>query len=270
MFASDFGSWDPTNPPSTQIGQFFKSKGASVACAWGYGISPSSAQAANNVIWSSQAVGLTKGVLDTSIPFGGVDFTSAALAAKQAGCNAVEGTMDVNSSVALTEALSQAGVSLKANVFAAGYDPALIGTPTWTTVQGAYFSTSFRPFSLPNAGTVQLASALQKYENRPPSQFPTFDIYESWLGVQLMALGIEKAGANPSSANIITSLRSVTDWQGNGLLAQPINYSTNFGKAQNPSCAWYLKAEKTGFVPISPQPLCGTVIAGKSGKNIPS
>ena len=38
-------------------------------------------------------------------------------------------------------------------VFPTGYDSQVIGTPAWKAVQGGYFETEFRPFSLPNVGT---------------------------------------------------------------------------------------------------------------------
>ena len=269
MFASDTGSVNPTNPPSTGLGTFMKSRGGTVAGAWGYSISPSSLQAANNAIWSAEAAGLKKGVLDTAVPFGSVDFTSAALAAKTAGVNAVEGTMDVNSGVALTVALKQAGVNVKVNVFPAGYDPSIIKTPSWSSLQGAYFGTQFRPVTLPNDGTKAISAALLKYANRPVSQFPTFAIYESYLGMELMAKGIELAGDTPTSAGIIKNLRQYSGWTGYGLLAYNIDYATTFGKGPNPSCSWYLKAETNGFVNVSDKAFCGTTISGKSGQTAP-
>ena len=269
MFASDTGSLNPSNPPSTGTGVFMKAHGGTVAGAWGYGISPQSLQAANNAIWSAEAAGLKKGVLDTAVPFGSVDFTSAALAAKTAGVNAVEGTMDVNSGVALTVALKQAGVNVKVNVFPAGYDPSIIKTPSWSSVQGAYFASEFRPVTLPNEGTKAISAALLKYANRPVSQFPSFAIYESYLGMLLMAKGIEVAGDTPTSAGIIKNLRQYSGWTGTGLLAYNIDYATTFGHGPNPSCSWYLKAETNGFVNLGTKPVCGTTISGKSGQTAP-
>ena len=62
----------------------------------------------------------------------------------------------------------------------------------WKTLQGDFFVTEFRPFSVPDAGTEQMAAALEKYEHFGKSQFPTFGQYESWLGATLMIDGIEK------------------------------------------------------------------------------
>ena len=53
------------------------------------------------------------GVLDTSVPFGGINFTSAAVVAKQQHVNALFPTMIDASDFALTQSLEQAGVKLE-------------------------------------------------------------------------------------------------------------------------------------------------------------
>jgi ABC-type branched-subunit amino acid transport system substrate-binding protein len=268
MFGSDSGSVNPDYPATTQVGQFMKDQGATVVCAWGYGISPSSTYAANNAIYSGLAAGLKKGVLDTSIPFGSVDMTTPALAAKQANCNGIETTTDVNTSVALTAALKNEGQTVKANVFAAGYDPSLVGGTSWSTLQGAFFSTEFRPTVLGDDATKTMSASLLKYVGRPVAKFPTFHIYESYLAVELAAEGVGKA-TSTSSAAVIKALRGVTNWNGNGILPFTIDYATTFGHGPNPTCGWFMKAEKDAFVPVSKNTFCGTTIPGKSGKVAP-
>ena len=114
MFASDEGSVNPKYPVNTQIGNFLKSHGGTVLGAYGYGISPSSARAAVQSADSFKHAGGKVGVLDTSIPFGSVAFTSTALVAKQNHVNAMVPGMDSNSNYALATALKQAGVKFKA------------------------------------------------------------------------------------------------------------------------------------------------------------
>ena len=153
MFASDNGSVNPSYPVNTQIGDFLKAHGGTVLGAYGYSISPSSSRAAIGTSQSFEHAGGKTGVLDTSVPFGSVDFTSAALVAKQKGINSLVPALDNNSNYALATSLKQAGVKLKAVLFATGYQPDTIGSPVWSDVQGDYFMSLFRPFSLPNAGT---------------------------------------------------------------------------------------------------------------------
>ncbi len=203
-----------------------------------------------------------EGELDTTIPFGSVDMTTAALVAKQKGCNAFYAGLDDNSNFALATALKQAGVKAKVVVFPTGFEPSVVGSPAWSSLQGGYFDTTFRPFQLPDAGTEQMAAALQKYEHFKPGEFPNFSQYESWLGADLMIKGLELAGKNPTRAGVITALRNLKSYNGNGLLPESINYSNDFGHDLAKSCGWYMIAEKNGFVPSSSQPTCGTDLPG--------
>jgi ABC-type branched-subunit amino acid transport system substrate-binding protein len=262
MFAADVGSVDPKYPVNTAIGSFMKAHGGTVVCSYGYSISPSSSRAALGTVDSFEHAGGKEGVLDTSLPFGSVAMTTPALTAKQKGCNAYFAGLDDNSNDALAEALQQEGVKPKVVVFPTGYEPSVIGTPAWKAVQGGYFETEFRPFSLPNAGTQQMQSALEKYEHFTSSEFPSFSQYESWLGADLMIKGLQIAGPTASHAAVISALRSIKSYNGNGLLPESINYSTAFGHDPAKSCGWYMKAEKSGFVAVSSQPWCGTDLPG--------
>jgi len=261
MFASDHGSVDPKYPVDTLVGSFLKTHGGTVIGTYGYGISPSSASSARGAAESFQDAGGKIGVEDLTVPFGGADFTSAALIAKQDGVNAMTPSMDDNSNFALATALEQAGVKLKAALFATGYEPSVINSPVWSTLQGDYFLSAFRPWSLPNAGTEQEQAALEKYAHLTKSQFATFGETESWLGADLMIKGLQMAGSNPTRATVIKDLRSIKAYNGNGLLPITVNYSTIFGH-DPANCAWVMKATKTGFVPVSSQPFCGRDVAG--------
>ena len=261
MFSSDHGSVDPKYPVNTLVGGFLKSHGGTVIGTYGYGIAPQSAAAARGAAESFQDAGGKVGVENTTIAFGGTDFTAEALVAKQDGVNAMTPSMDNNSNFALATALKQAGVNLKAALYATGYEPAVINSPVWSTLQGGYFLSAFRPWSLPNAGTEQEQAALEKYAHLTKSQFATFGETESWLGADLMIKGLQMAGSNPTRATVIKDLRSIKAYNGNGLLPITINYSTVFGH-DPANCAWVMKATKTGFVPVSSQPFCGHDVAG--------
>ena len=261
MFASDVGSVDPKYPVNTAIGGFMKAKGGTVICSYGYSISPSSTRSAIGTADSFVHAGGKQGVLDTSIPFGSVEMTTPALVAKQKGCNAFYAGLDDNSNFALAESLKQEGAHPKVLLFPTGFEPGTIDSPAWSAVQGGYFESEFRPFQLPNAGTQQMQSALEKYQGFKPTQFPNFSQYESWLGADLMIKGIESAGSNPTHGSVIHALRNLKSYNGNGLLPEALDYTTNFGHDPK-ACGWYLIAAKNGFVPSSSQPWCGSDIAG--------
>jgi branched-chain amino acid transport system substrate-binding protein len=262
MFASDAGSVDPKYPVNSGFGTFIKQHGGTVVCTYGYGISPSSSRSAVGAADSFQRAGGKVGVLDTSIPFGSIAMGTPALVAKQKGCDSFYAGLDNNSNFALAAALKEAGVKPKVMVFPTGFESQLVHSPSWGAVQGGYFDTTFRPFQVPDAGTHQMQSALEKYEHFSSTQFPNFSQYESWLGADLMIQGLEHAGKNPTHASVITALRSIKSYNGNGLLAQSINYSTIFGHDLPKACGWYMIAEKNGFSPAATSPLCGTDIPG--------
>ena len=169
----------------------------------------------------------------------------------------------------MTSAIEQAGVKLKVVEFPTGYEPDIIGSSSWQAVQGAWFGSGFRPTSIPNAGTVQMVAALSKYDHRKAADFPTFAIYEGWLGADLMIKGIGLAGSSPSPAKVISQLRKVTSYNGNGLLPINVDYATNFGTGNPVTCAWYLQAKPKGFVPGSKAPICGKTIPGSTSKTPP-
>jgi branched-chain amino acid transport system substrate-binding protein len=263
MFDAFRGSENPTEPVNSIYGSFLKTHGGTIIGSYGYGVSPLSADEAIGAAESFQRAGGKVGVLDTSVPFGGVDFTAEALIAKKNHVNAVLPTMDEDSNFALVTALKQAGVKLKAVLLSTGYQPSIVQSPEWSSLQGAYFLSLARPLSLPNAGTEQMAAALSKYAHFTKGEFPSYGQDLSWLGCDLMIQGLQRAGSNPSRASVVKALRGIKSYNGNGLLPISINYSTVFGH-DLPQCAWVLRAGKSGFVPISSKPFCGTDYAGTS------
>jgi branched-chain amino acid transport system substrate-binding protein len=264
MFAADSGSVDPKYPINKGFGTFIKQHGGKVLCSYGYGISPSSTRSAIGTADSIQRAGGKVGELDTSIPFGSVAMTTPALVAKQKGCDTFYAGLDDNSNFALAAALKEAGVKPKVMVFPTGFESQLVHSPSWGAVQGGYFVSEFRPFQLPDAGTRQMQSALEKYQHFSSTQFPNYSQYQSWLGADLMIKGLELAGKNPTHASVITALRGLKSYNGNGLLPGNINYSTIFGHDLPQACEWYMIAKQNGFVPASNKPECGKDIPGTS------
>jgi branched-chain amino acid transport system substrate-binding protein len=263
MFDAFRGSEDPTEPVNSLFGSFLKSHGGTTIGSYGYGVSPLSADEAKGAAESFQRAGGKVGVLDTSVPFGGVDFTAEALIAKEKHVDAILPTMDNDSNFALITALQQAGVKLKAALLSVGYEPSIIHSPEWASLQGTYFLSLARPFSLPNSGTKEMGAALTKYAHFTKSEFPSFGQDLSWLGCDLMIKGLQRAGQSPTRAGVVKALRTLKSYNGDGLLPVNINYSTVFGH-DLPQCAWILRAEKSGFVPVSAKPFCGTDFAGTS------
>jgi branched-chain amino acid transport system substrate-binding protein len=263
MFDAFRGSESPVTPVNSIFGNFLRSHGGTTIGTYGYGVSPLSADAAIGGAESFQRAGGRIGVEDASVPFGSVDFTSEALIAKEKHVDAILPTMDDDSNFALLTALKQAGAKVKAALLSVGYEPSVVHSPAWSSLQGAYFLSLARPFSVPNAATQRMAAALMKYAHFTKSDFPSYGQDLSWLGCDLMIKGLQRAGKNPSRADVVKALRGIKSYNGNGLLPITINYSTVFGH-DLPQCAWVMQAQKSGFVPVSSKPFCGTDYAGTS------
>jgi branched-chain amino acid transport system substrate-binding protein len=261
MFASVYGSLNPAYPVNTMYGKVIKQFGGTKLGVYAIGISPNSTRANSDESQAFARIGGKTVVNDASVPFGGVDFTSTALIAKQNGVNVLWPNLDSASDIALTKAYKEAGIKLKADLLPVGYSSSLVGTPAWSEVQGAIFETEVRPFQLPNAGTRAMQAALEKYDHYSKTDFPSFSESNGWLGADLMIKGLEGAGQNPTRAAVIKSIRNIKSYNGNGLLPNTINFSTVFGH-DLPICIWTLRAEQSGFVPTQSTPICGTDIAG--------
>ena len=263
MFAADTGSDDPAYPINRMVASFMKSHGGTVLGSYGLSISPDSIHDATAVADAFQRAGGKVGVLDTTVPFGSTNFTTAALVAKQKGVNALAPVMTDSGEFAMATAYQQAGIKPKVVVLSTGYEESAIHSAAWQALQGAYFLSYFRPFSLPNAGTRQMQAAMEKYGHFTAADFPTDSQYRSWVAADLMIKGLLQAGKNPTSAEVIKALRHTTSYNANGLLPFSLNFSTVFG--HNPpqgQCAWFMVAKKKGFVPSSSQPWCGKDIPG--------
>ncbi|HMD46263.1 MAG TPA: ABC transporter substrate-binding protein [Acidimicrobiales bacterium] len=262
MFSSDAGSVDPTYPANSGAGIFYREHGGTTIATYGYGISPSSTHSAQGTAESAKHAGLKVALVDTSIPFGGVDFTDQALTAKADHVDTLYASLQNNSNYALITAMHQAGVHLKVVNFPTGIEPDVITSPAWKDLQGSYFTAVFHPTQIPTAATRAFQAALAKYQGRTYADFPTYDVYEGWLGADLFIKGLEVAGKNPTRQAFIANLRKVNGYTGGGLLNQPINYSTIFGHDLPEACYYFLQVQKTGFVATSTKPVCGHDIPG--------
>ena len=164
MFDAFRGSENPATPVNSIYGNFLKSHGGTIIGTYGYGVSPLSADEANGAAQSFQRAGGKVGVLDTTVPFGGVDFTSEALIAKQKHVNAHPSDDGRRLELRSRDGARAGGREAQgSSVVGRATSRHVIHSPAWPSLQGAYFLSLARPFSLPNAGTEQMAAALTKY-----------------------------------------------------------------------------------------------------------
>ncbi len=255
------GPVDPHQPAYTTTSDFVKARGGKVVAAFGYAISPSSQAAATGFMQASAYVGLEKGYLNTSLPFGSIAVGPLALGMKSANVDSMYMPLDANTNFAILTAAKQAGIHVKAAVSATGYGQALLDdTSALADANGTYFLAPGLPVELETTATKAFQAALAKYASF--TGVPAFDSYEGWGGADLMIKGLQLAGKNPTQTSVIDQLHKVTAYTGNGLF-YPANLTLKeFGKAPKTQCAYMVQLRGSKFAPVpsNGKPSCGKLI----------
>ena len=251
---------DPKAPQYTTLPTFMKQNGVSTVASVGYGVSPSSTASATGFIFASEHIGLKKGYLNTSLPFGSVDVTAIALSLKNSGSDGLWLPLDENTNFAIISAAKQAGANLKVVNSATGYGQALLNEPTAVqSSQGVYFTPVGQPVEANTPATQNFTGALSTYAHY--TGIPDFGWYTGWLGADLTIYGLKGAGQNPTRASFMNYLHGVSSYTANGLIV-PANLTlAAFGTALPTLCGYLTKLQGTKFLPVNNgQPLCGTLI----------
>jgi hypothetical protein len=91
--------------------------------------------------------------------------------------------MDSISTFAPMTTFKRGGIQVKAAFFPTGQQSSAINSPAWSDLQGVYFESLFRPFSLPNAGTKHLQGAMEKRAYYSAGDLPTFSTNRGWVQI---------------------------------------------------------------------------------------
>lgn len=200
----------------------------------------------------------------TIVPIGSVNFTAFALSFKADGCDTAECACVLSSSLAMATALHQAGLNKVKIIFAAGptndiyqnaqdeaaaanaYFPGIVSSPTFT-----------------NAASKAYLAELKKYDPSYKGGIPDLGEADGWPVANLMYLGLQQAGKNPTHKTFITNLRKVSNWTDNGLATGPISF-VHFGQDPPTQCFSYVQFVNGKYVPFpkSGKSFCGSVLPG--------
>jgi ABC-type branched-subunit amino acid transport system substrate-binding protein len=232
-----------------------------------YGISPSSQASIKAAFASAAGHGIKNCYANYSIPFGGVDFTSAGLAIKNAGCDGVVGSFVDSSDVGLSTAVKQGGINAK-QLYFTGYDQTTLqSAASKQAFEGDYFSNYvLLDPSLP--ANQAMYAAFQKYvPGYHAGDLPDFGLLGSYLATDLMIKGLQVAGRNPTRKSFIQNLRTVTDYNAGGILASSISFA-GFGTPEmipQTGCMYFVQLKNGQFVNASPdgKAICANRISYK-------
>jgi branched-chain amino acid transport system substrate-binding protein len=234
-------------------GKFLQQVGVTKVAGMAYGISTSSQDSIHALFTSAAMHGISQCYANYSVPFGGVDFTAAALAIKSAGCNGIVGSFVDSSDVAMSTAAKQGGINAK-QLYFTGYDQTtLASSANQQAYDGDYFSNyvDLDP-SLPSNAAMYAAFA--KYIPGYKAGLPDFGLLGSYISTDLMIKGLESAGQNPTRKSFITNLHQVTNYTAGGILPSAISFAGFGTPAMVPttSCEYFFQLSNGKFVDAAP------------------
>jgi branched-chain amino acid transport system substrate-binding protein len=262
---SVLGYSDYTKVVSTW-GEFYKKEGVTNLASVGYGIEPSSSDAAKGFAVSAEHAGLKVGYLNTNFPLGSTNVGPIVLAMKQAKIDGFTGGIVTNSTFAIIQDLKEQGVVLKAGVASTGYGGDLVqgGPNAQQLAQGLFFPNGWEPVEMHTSATTKFQNALKTYAGVGGE--PTFAEYIGYLTVDAYVQGLKAAGSNPSQSALINATLGITHYTGQGLwggrsIGFDMAYRGTVYGADN--CIWFTKYSGSSFQLVSgADPMCGEILPG--------
>jgi branched-chain amino acid transport system substrate-binding protein len=246
---------------NTVIAQFLKDVGVTKLAGFGYGIAPASFDTVKEIFAASKTInGPTECYTNYSVPFGGVDFTADGLALKAANCNGVTAAFVESSDVALAEEVKTQEIQAT-QLYFTGYDEDVANNPqARASFQNVYAAQGGPNFTTPNAATQSMVATLKQYDSKYSGGIPDFGLWGSYIATDLMIKGLELAGPNPTSASVISNLRNLDSYNGEGTLPTTVSLQHFGTPAMIPKtqCEYFMQLVGSQFVVYKGQPICGS------------
>jgi branched-chain amino acid transport system substrate-binding protein len=259
------GSTNYEFPSYTGMPEYFKSKGVTRFCGVAYGEPAASVNPGKAMIASMKKAGIDVPYSNLSVPAGGTDFSATALAIKNAKCDGIASWMVVSSDIALFTALKNAGVAsstFKASYITGVYGQELLDDPAArAAAQGYGIGSVYQVASLNTAATQRMAAALKTYVGYD-KPYPLSSHAWGWFTADLAVEALKKAAGNLTQSNVISTLRTVTDYDAGGLQC-PVDFtkSANSIVQFSANCAWIATVQGDGYVSTT-DPIKMSIIPG--------
>ncbi len=243
---------------------FFKSLGATKLA--GIAANTSAAAGVDAIFDTFPKFGLSK-CYSGILPLGSINVTTDVLAIKNAGCDGLYVSNVDSTAVAFGQGLKDAGLNLKAAFLGEGYDNTVLHNATnRAAVKNGYFGgTALDPnFTQPNAATTNMLTALRKYDNSFPGGIPDLGLFGGWEAADLMILGLEHAGTNPTRTSFMSNLRKVASYDVGGLLPSSWGFThlgTDLQAIPKTTCTYFYQMQGDKFVVANHgKPYCGKYV----------
>jgi branched-chain amino acid transport system substrate-binding protein len=246
---------------NTYFGKIIKALGGTKVATLAYGASASSVAAAKAIQeYAVPEAGLKAVYTNTSVDFGTSDVAPLVLGIKNAGADTTVLPMVASTNIAIVQGLQQNGVKMKANVLLTGYGQDLLDSPAAATLdKHTVFFSQYVPVELKTKATKQFQADLKKYAGY--TGVPSYGQYLGYITAELIVLGLQQAGANPTRQGFIDGLHKLGTFDGAGLACRQLDISLeNYGKTSPTGCAYYMYVKDGKFVVMNH----GKVVVGKT------
>lgn len=257
LYPNMFG-WRNTQPPdpkvtfTTRTADLLKKLGGKRIAVVGSNLESSAVNADQTATAVEKTKGLKLAFKTTDVTPEQQDFTGIAAEIKDANVDGVYTSTAGLQANALSQALTQAGVELKAIVFPGGYDDRVLALPGY---EGAYVGTEFKPLETGSPGLTEYTEAMEANGSEPQRFFAI----NGWFSADVFIEGIKAAGVGcPTRKAFINNLRLVKGYDAGGSFI-PVDFAKVFGTI--PACIHYVQIVNQEFVPIfDGEPFCATKI----------
>ena len=245
---SAFGNSAPVVGVSNDLGaKIMKQQGVKKSAALGYGISPSSSEAAKSFNkYAAPSQGIDPVYTNTTVDFGSTEVSPLVLGIKRAGADGAWYAMNGNTNLAIAQGLKQNGVDMKAQLMATGYGQDLLDQPIANQLgPSVIFTQGWQPVELKTKETKQFQADLKKYADH--TGVPDFGIYTGYMDCDLAITGLKQQGKDLDQSTYADDLRKVGKVNPAGLGCAPIDISAEtFGQPAPTICqyAMYVKDGK--------------------------
>ena len=235
--------------------KIMKAQGATKVASLGYGISPSSSEAAKSLQrYAVPAVsGLEAVYTNTTVDFGSTDVGPLVLGIKNAGADAAFYAMNGNTNLAIAQGLKQNGVNMKAQLMATGYGQSLLDQPIANQLgPSVIFTQGWAPVEAKTKATKAFQADLKKYADY--TGVPDFGIYTGYTDCDLAITGLKEQGKNLDRTTFADGIRALGKVNPANLSCQPLDLSVeSYGKPPATSCLWTTIVKDDKFVVLKPK-----------------
>jgi branched-chain amino acid transport system substrate-binding protein len=252
---SGLGNQAPVTGVTTDLGaRIMKQLGAKKVAALGYGISPSSSNAAKSFTkYAAPAVGLKGVYTNTTVDFGSTDVGPLVLGIKNAGADGAYYAMNANTNIAIAQGLKQNGANMKVNLMATGYGQQLLDQPIANQLgPGVVFTQSWQPVELKTKATKQFQSDLEKYADF--TDVPDFGVYTGYTDCDLLITGLKEQGKDLDPSTFASGIRKLGNVNPANLGCQPLALGTDtYGKPPTEGCQYAMYVKDGKFALLKPK-----------------